>query len=487
MSSSNRLALPFIDAAQSQKHVTHNEALVALDALVHLSVKSRTTSAPPDTPAEGDRYLVPAGATGAFAGHVDAVAAFDNGGWAWLQPKVGWRAYVESESLFLIFDGAVWKDVGLSLQTLQGLSRLGVGAVADATNPLLAKINNALFTARATGEGGTGDLRIALNKSAAANTVSQLFQTNYSGRAETGLTGDDRYRIKVSSDGATWREALNVDPATGIVYLPQTAGLANGLATLDAAGKVPSSQLPASSGPVMRGWLAGFGLANNATTPATKIDVATGQAADSANAVLISGAATTVNCAATGANGLDSGSLAANSWYHVFAIAKADGTAACLASLSAASPALPAGYVAFRRIGSVRTDGAAAILAFTQIEDTFHFAASITDVSLASMGVASALYTLTAPTGVRVRPIIDVGTTAGNLLLFNGDEAGYAPQGANIATAPGWMVYGAFNMGAHIQDIYTNTSAQIRVRADATVRPLYIYTRGWIDTRGRMN
>ncbi len=79
------------------------------------------------------------------------------------------------------------------------------------------------------------------------------------------------------------------------------------------------------------------------------------------------------------------------------------------------------------------------------------------------------------------------GTTAGNLLLFNGDEAGYAPQGANIATAPGWMVYGAFNMGVHIQDIYTNAAAQIRVRADASVRPLYIYTRGWIDTRGRMN
>lgn len=349
--------------------------------------------------------------------------------------------------------------------------------------------HEALFplAARGTVECGRGDLRVALNKAAVANTVSQLFQTNYSGRAETGLTGDDRYRIKVSSDGATWREALNVDPATGLVSLPQTAGLANGLATLDAAGKVPSSQLPAASGPVMRGWLAGFGLANNATTPASKIDVAVGQAADSANAVLISGAAATVNCATTGANGLDSGSLAANSWYHVFAIAKADGAAAFLASLSAAAPALPAGYITFRRIGAVRTDGAAAILAFTQVDDTFHFAAAITDVSLASMGVANALYTLTAPTGVRVRPIIDVGTTAGNLLLFNGDEAGYAPQGANIATAPGWMVYGAFNMGAHIQDIYTNTSAQIRVRADASVRPLYIYTRGWIDTRGRMN
>ena len=41
MSNSTRLALPFIDGAQSQKHVTHNEALVALDTLVHLAVKAR--------------------------------------------------------------------------------------------------------------------------------------------------------------------------------------------------------------------------------------------------------------------------------------------------------------------------------------------------------------------------------------------------------------------------------------------------------------
>lgn len=254
MSNSNRLALPFIDAAQSQKHVTHNEALVALDALVHLAVKARNVSAPPASPLEGDRYLVPSGATGGFAGHANAIAAFDNGGWAFLAPKAGWRVYVESEGLFLLFDGAAWKDVGLSLQSLQNLSRLGVGATADAANPVLAKLNGALFTARATSEGGTGDLRFALNKSAAGNTVSQLYQTNYSGRAETGLTGDDRFRIKVSADGTTWRDALSADPATGLVSLPQTAGAANGLATLDASGKVPAAQLPAGAG----GGLASF-------------------------------------------------------------------------------------------------------------------------------------------------------------------------------------------------------------------------------------
>ena len=113
MSNSTRLALPFIDGAQSQKHVTHNEALVALDALVHLAVKARDVAAPPAAPAEGDRYLVPTGASGDFAGHVDAVAAFDDGGWVFLASRAGWRAYVETEDTFLVFDGVAWKDVGL--------------------------------------------------------------------------------------------------------------------------------------------------------------------------------------------------------------------------------------------------------------------------------------------------------------------------------------------------------------------------------------
>ncbi|MCC2101464.1 MAG: DUF2793 domain-containing protein [Hyphomicrobiales bacterium] len=224
MSNSTRLALPFIDGAQSQKHVTHNEALVALDALVHLAVKARDVAAPPAAPAEGDRYLVPTGASGDFAGHVDAVAAFDDGAWAFLTPRAGWRAYVETEDTFLLFDGVAWKDVGLSLRSLQNLSRLGIGATADAANPLLAKLNNALLTARAASEGGTGDLRIALNKSAASATVSQLYQTNYSGRAETGLAGDDNFHLKVSADGSVWKEALNVDSASGVVSFP------NGLA-----------------------------------------------------------------------------------------------------------------------------------------------------------------------------------------------------------------------------------------------------------------
>lgn len=70
------LGLPLIDAAQAQKHVPHNEALFLLDALNQLSVGARNITAPPPTPAEGDRLLIGANATGVFAGKAGVVATF---------------------------------------------------------------------------------------------------------------------------------------------------------------------------------------------------------------------------------------------------------------------------------------------------------------------------------------------------------------------------------------------------------------------------
>ena len=47
-------------AAQAQKHVTHNEALRILDTLVQLAVLDRDLTAPPGSPAEGERWIVKA-------------------------------------------------------------------------------------------------------------------------------------------------------------------------------------------------------------------------------------------------------------------------------------------------------------------------------------------------------------------------------------------------------------------------------------------
>ena len=55
---SPHLLLPFILAAQAQKHVTHNEAIRLLDAIVQLSVLDRDLTVPPASPVDGDRYIV---------------------------------------------------------------------------------------------------------------------------------------------------------------------------------------------------------------------------------------------------------------------------------------------------------------------------------------------------------------------------------------------------------------------------------------------
>lgn len=153
------------------------------------------------------------------------IALFQDGGWTFLSPRAGWIVFVADEDVFVYWTGTGWAGLGGS--ALQNLDRIGLGTEADAANPLSAKLNNALFAARPAAEGGDGGLRFKLNKEAAADTVSQLYQTAFSGRAETGLAGSDDFSLKVSADGTTWREALIADHATATVRFPNTNLLAD--------------------------------------------------------------------------------------------------------------------------------------------------------------------------------------------------------------------------------------------------------------------
>ena len=208
MSDSPNLGLPFIEAAQAQKHVTHNEALAMLDAFVQTTVLAMSATQPPAQPAEGVRVVIAAGALGAFAGREGRLAMFDAGAWRFFAPRAGWLVWSTAERCAFVYDGAAWIRFESSISRLQQLSLLGVGTAADATNPLAVSAGNALFTARYASGGGDGSLRFKLNKEAAGMTVSQLYQTNWSGRAETGLVGDDRWRVRVSGDGQTWSDPL---------------------------------------------------------------------------------------------------------------------------------------------------------------------------------------------------------------------------------------------------------------------------------------
>jgi hypothetical protein len=210
MDTTPNLSLPYIMAAQAQKHVTHNEAIRALDALVQIAVLDRDLATPPGSPAEGDRYIVPSGASGAWSGHAGKVAARQDGTWMLYAATEGWVAWVTDEQILLAFDGADWIGAAAPAE-LQSLPMVGINTNADTTNRLAVAAAASLFT-----HAGAGHQQ-KINKNAAGDTASQFFQTAASGRAEIGLAGDDDLHVKVSADGSAWHEAMVVDKDTGNV------------------------------------------------------------------------------------------------------------------------------------------------------------------------------------------------------------------------------------------------------------------------------
>lgn len=220
-----RLGLPYLAAGQMQKHVTLNEALTRLDALIQPGVTSRRVAAQPADPDDGALYILPSGATGAsWAGRpIGALMRAETGGWSEVEAPDGLSALILDEARFVVRQGGDWVALGERLGVAQDLSRLGLGASADAANPFLAKLNTALWTALDAASGGDGDLRLKLNKETASDVLSLLFQSSYGGRAELGLIGNDDLTLKVSPDGTTWRQALSVDRNTGRIWFANGA------------------------------------------------------------------------------------------------------------------------------------------------------------------------------------------------------------------------------------------------------------------------
>ncbi len=225
-----RLGLPYLAAGQMQKHVTLNDALTRLDALVHCAVASRTQVAPPADPPDGVMHIVAADASpGDWNGAgPDALVRPESGQWLAVDRAPGLTAWVMDQAALVVWDGQMWRAIGGDAP--QSLPRLGINTTPDEVNRFAARLNTALWTALAEAEGGSGDLRYVMNKEGPSRVLSLLMQSAWSGRAELGLIGDDDLTLKVSADGDAWREALRVDRATGRVSF--TGGALRGAVTV---------------------------------------------------------------------------------------------------------------------------------------------------------------------------------------------------------------------------------------------------------------
>jgi hypothetical protein len=110
MSNTAQLGLPLVQAAQAQKHVTVNEALLRLDGLVNLVLQSATTPVPPGVVVDGACYAVPVGAVNAWSGQEGLIAIGTNGGWDFASPVRGWRAFIVDRGIGAFFDGSTWRE-----------------------------------------------------------------------------------------------------------------------------------------------------------------------------------------------------------------------------------------------------------------------------------------------------------------------------------------------------------------------------------------
>lgn len=236
------LGLPYLLPSQAQKHVTHNEALRLLDILVQLSVEAMDAQTPPTVPTDGSAYILGGAPTGVWDGHAGQIAAFVEGGWQFLAPKPGWRAWDRALGEFRVWDGISW---GLPSSAPETLNTLGIATSADAANRFAVASEAVLLNHAGAGH------QLKINKAATGDTASLLFQSAFAGHAEMGLAGSLDFLVKVSPDGVNWADALVAEAASGAVALPQGITLGGGsdrLQVYDTGTWTPEAATAASGG-----------------------------------------------------------------------------------------------------------------------------------------------------------------------------------------------------------------------------------------------
>jgi len=207
--------LPLMMNSQAQKHITHNEALIRIDATHHLSIVAMDVNDPPSEANVGDVFAVGSSPSGDFIAHAGELASLTEGGWRFHPILAGMIAYLAETGTLQVYGSTGWEAVSAADPTT--LPRLSINTEEEGVSLLSVKSPSVLLSADDGEASADGSMRLTINKTDSADTASLLFQTGFSGRAEFGLSGDDQFRIKLSPDGANFRTVLEADSNTGFI------------------------------------------------------------------------------------------------------------------------------------------------------------------------------------------------------------------------------------------------------------------------------
>ncbi len=209
MADSANLKLPLLATGQSQKEVTHNDALNALDALCQLSVIDRGLNTPPGSPVDGDVYIVGASPTGLWTGKADNVAAYYSG-WIFRAPEEGWLAYVRDENTLYRWSGSAWGTIaddilgGISTNGL--VTRTGAGTFAART---ITGTANEITATNGDGVSGNPTLSLPAALTFTGKTVTDGTFTGGTFAVNDGAVGTPSLRFASDSTTGLYREAAN--------------------------------------------------------------------------------------------------------------------------------------------------------------------------------------------------------------------------------------------------------------------------------------
>jgi len=231
---------------------------------------------------------------------------------------------------------------------------------------------------------------------------------------------------------------------------------------------------------------------SNGTDSDHDIDISAGHRRDTANGYNLVLAATLTKqidaafAAGDDAGGMFTGSVANSTWYNVHLIRKdSDGTIDAGFDTSSTAANIPAGYTAYRRLGSVLTDGSANILAFIQTGNEFQWVTPILDINDANTVTTRVTAAISSPPSFKCLAKINgywsPNSTDKYYYVCDPDTTDLAP-GHSSTPLSSLGGYAATPSSAQIE-VMTNTSSQIAYRTGEASRVFRAATLGYVDRR----
>lgn len=236
-----------------------------IDMLLAPAAVSATTTAPPVSPVSGDRYIIPSGATGAWAGKANQIALFDTSVWRYWTPTTGWRFRVMDAGLDYFFSGGTWFSI--STATTETVDNVYTTSGAINVNDRFLLFDSGSALAMTLGTGANGHPVTMKRIGSGAVTITG----NFDGVPGTAIAlnspnGPEAVRFVYSTAKATWLRLWTYDSGLKASDYPTAGALTgNEILTLTQSGN--DVQVTLSTLAVFLG--ASVVTATAATTPVT--------------------------------------------------------------------------------------------------------------------------------------------------------------------------------------------------------------------------